>query len=92
MKGNVEAIVLLLLGLTLFIPLASTFPDGLETVAETLGIEEDEPTWQGLMPNYTLRPINNAYASTFVSGLAGTLIVLVFAFLVGKTLTRDSRP
>lgn len=92
MKGNVEAIVLLLLGLTLFIPLASTFPDGLETVAETLGIEEDEPTWQGLMPNYTLRPINNAYGSTFVSGLAGTLIVLVFAFLVGKTLTRDSRP
>lgn len=88
MKGYIKAIILMLLGLALFVPLASTFPDGLETVAETLGIEEHEPMWQGLMPDYTVPHISNAYASTLLSGLAGTLIVLVFAFLVGKTLTR----
>ncbi len=92
MKGYVKAIILIVLGLALFVPLASTFPDGLETVAETLGIEKHEPLWKGLMPDYTFPSMNNAYVSTFLSGLAGTLIVLIFAFLVGKTLTRDSAP
>ena len=92
MKGYIKAIILIVLGLALFVPLASTFPDGLETVAETLGIEEHEPLWQGLMPDYTLPPISNAYASTFLSGLIGALIISVFAFLIGKTLTRDSAP
>ena len=90
MKGHIKAIILIVLGLALFVPLASTFPDGLETVAKTLGIEEHGPLWQGLMPDYTLPPISNAYASTFLSGLIGALIILVFAFLIGKTLTRDS--
>lgn len=92
MKAYIKAIILMVFGLALFVPLASTFPDGLETVAETLGIEEHEPLWQGLMPDYTLPSISNAYASAFLSGLAGTLIVLVFAFLVGKALTRGSAP
>jgi len=90
MKGYTKAVLLMLLGLALFVPLASTFPDGLETVAETLGIEEHEPMWQGLMPDYTVPPISNTYASTFLSGLAGIMIVLVFAFLVGKTMTGDN--
>jgi len=92
MKGHIKAIILTVLGLALFVPLASTFPDGLETVAETLGIEEHEPLWQGLMPDYTFSSMSNAYVSTFLSGLAGTLIVLVFAFFVGKALTRGSAP
>lgn len=92
MKGYIKAIMLTVLGLALFVPLASTFPDGLESVAETLGIEGHEPLWQGLMPDYSLPSISNVYVSTFLSGLAGTLIVLVFAFLVGKTLTRGRSP
>ncbi len=88
MKGWIKALVLTVLGLALFVPFASTFPDGLETVAETLGIGEHETLWQGLMPDYTFPPISNGYASTLLSGIAGALVVLVFAFLVGKTLTR----
>jgi cobalt/nickel transport protein len=90
MKGYIKAIVLAVLGLALFVPLASTFPDGLETVAETLGIGEREPSWQGVMPNYTFPSISNAYASKFLSGLIGILLVLAFAFVVGKVLTRGS--
>jgi len=44
------------------------------------------------MPDYTFSSMSNAYVSTFLSGLAGTLIVLVFAFFVGKALTRGSAP
>jgi cobalt/nickel transport protein len=90
MKGWLKALILTFVGLVLFVPLASTFPDGLETVAETLGIEEHGPLWQGLMPDYTLPSISNAYVSTLLSGIAGALVVLVFAFLVAKVLTRGS--
>lgn len=90
MNGYHKAVILTVLGLLLLIPYASTFPDGLETVAETLGIEEHESLWQGLMPDYTLPSISNPYVSTFVSGLLGTLLVLIVAFFVGKTLAKNS--
>lgn len=92
MKGYTKALILTVLVLAFFVPLASTFPDGLETVAETLGIEEHEPLWHGLMPDYTVPPISNAYASTLLSGIAGTLSVLVLAFLIGKALSRGNKP
>jgi hypothetical protein len=38
-------------------------PDGLEKVAETLGVEEQE-TATGLMPDYTVPVVENDYSSS----------------------------
>ena len=90
MKEYIKVLSLIILGLALFIPLASTFPDGLESISETLGIEVGESLWQGVMPDYSMSLIDNAYVSTFFSGVLGTLLVLVVAFIVGKALTKSS--
>jgi len=90
MKGYVKAVILIIFGLALLLPFASTFPDGLETVAETFGIEEHEPLWQGPMPDYSLPFVDNPYASTFLSGVLGILLVLVVAFIVGKAVAKSS--
>jgi cobalt/nickel transport protein len=91
MKEYIKVLFLILVGLALFVPLASTFPDGLETIAETLGIKASEPLWRGVMPDYSMPLIDNAYVSTSLSGVLGTLLVLVVAFIVGKAITKSSR-
>ncbi|MEM2447158.1 MAG: PDGLE domain-containing protein [Candidatus Bathyarchaeia archaeon] len=90
MKGYIKALVLILVGFAVMLPLASTYPDGLETVAETLGVEESEPLWRGLMPDYTLPTIENPYLSTLLAGLFGTFLVLALSFALGKVLSRTS--
>jgi len=90
-KGYVKAIILTLVFLAVLIPFASTAPDGLEKVAETLGVKEHEPTWTGLMPGYTVPIIQDPYLSTFLSGVLGTLLVLGVGFLVGIAATRRDR-
>ena len=72
------------------LPFVSVYPDGLETVAQNAGIEEPEGLWHGLMPDYSLSAIENPYFSTLASGIAGTLLVLIFTFLVGIASTRKS--
>jgi len=56
LKGYIKALILIAVGLAILIPFASSYPDGLETVAETLKVEEAEPLWNGLMPDYTCQP------------------------------------
>ena len=91
MKGYIKVIILTLICLAVLTPLASDFPDGLEKVAETLGIEEHDPTWKGLMPDYTLPTIDNPYISTFVAGTFGIFLVLGVAFILGIVITKPSR-
>jgi len=86
MKGYVKALILTLICLTLLIPFASEFPDGLEKVAETLQIEEQEPIWKGLMPDYTLPVIGNAYLSTLSAGILGVFLVLGVTFILGRAI------
>ncbi|MBS7607794.1 MAG: PDGLE domain-containing protein [Candidatus Bathyarchaeia archaeon] len=90
MKGYIKALVLILVGFAVMLPLASTYPDGLETVAETLGVGESEPLWRGLMPDYTLPTIENPYLSTLLAGLFGTFLVLALSFALGKALSKTS--
>jgi cobalt/nickel transport protein len=71
------------LGLILFLFFASTYPDGLEKVAESLGIEEPEALWRGLMPDYTIGFTDNPYLSTLISGLIGVFLVLTITWGVG---------
>ena len=86
MKGYVRAVILILIGLAVLIPFASTFPDGLEKVSECLEIEESEPIWIGLMPDYALPTIDNPYTATLLSGIIGVFLVLAASWIMGKTV------
>ncbi|MFQ6075941.1 MAG: PDGLE domain-containing protein [Candidatus Bathyarchaeia archaeon] len=91
MKGFTKAIMLIIMGLVVLIPLASTHPDGLERVAESLGIEESQPIWGGLMPDYTFPLTEDPYITKLVSGLIGLSLVLCLAWGVGWVITRRDR-
>ncbi|MFX1485976.1 MAG: PDGLE domain-containing protein [Promethearchaeota archaeon] len=71
--------------LAILIPLTSAFPDGLERVAENLGIGESEQLWEGAIPDYFIN-VGNEWTGTLISGLIGMAIVgvlsggIVFAY------------
>jgi len=79
-----KTLVATIVALAMLIPLASTFPDGLERVVETLGVKAETGVWHAPMPDYTIDVITNSYVSTFTAGLTGFLIVLVVTWLIGK--------
>ena len=91
MKRYIKALILILACLAVLIPLASSDPDGLEKVAETLGIEEAESTPTGLMPDYTVSAIENSYLSTLVAGVLGVFVVLGATLVLGKTITKPNK-
>ena len=82
---------LLILGLgialvvTLFSPLASSAPDGLERVAEDKGFlhrAEDAP--YEIIPDYTFPGVENEQLATILSGVVG--VVLVAGLTLGAAL------
>ena len=91
MNGHVKALILILVCLAALIPFASGDPDGLEKVAETLGVEETESPSSGLMPDYTVPTVENAYGSTLAAGFIGVLLVLGAALLLGKAITKQDK-
>lgn len=61
---------------TLFSPLASPHPDGLERVAEDQGfIDRDRGAFYQIIPDYLFPGIGNEQVATILAGLVGTLIV-----------------
>lgn len=86
MKKYLAAIALFTIFLAILIPLASSDPDGLEKVAETMGVEEQEPVWGGLMSDYSVAIVENPYLSTLLAGVFGTLVVLLSALIFGKAI------
>jgi len=86
MKKYLAAIALILVFLAILLPFASSSPDGLEKVAETLGIEEHEPIWKGVMFDYSVETVKDPYVSTLLAGVSGTLIVLLAAFILGTAI------
>jgi cobalt/nickel transport protein len=90
-KRYLKALILILVCLAVLIPFASNCPDGLEKVAETLGIEEHTPTWTGLMPDYTLPTIDDPYVSTLLAGTFGIFLVLGVAFALGIAVTKPDK-
>ncbi len=91
MKKYLAAIAVFTIFLAVFIPLASSDPDGLEKVAETMGVEEHEPVWGGLMSDYSVAIVENPYLSTLLAGVFGTLMVLFSALILGKAV-RQKKP
>ena len=73
-------------------PLASSFPDGLEKVAETAGfssLAEDTPVWHNSpLPDYTVPGVEAEGVSTGLAGILGTSAVFLLGFGVVKLLGR----
>ncbi|MEM3443080.1 MAG: PDGLE domain-containing protein [Candidatus Bathyarchaeia archaeon] len=90
MKAYFVALILILVSLSILLPFASDFPDGLERVAEDLGVEEHEPFWKGLMPDYTIPTIENPYLSTFTAGVVGIIFVVCFTFIFAVAATKPN--
>ena len=87
MKKYVLATLSIVLFLAAFVPFASSNPDGLETVASSIGIEP-QILWQGLMRNYSVSTLGNGYASTLLAGFFGIALVLTATFALGKAICR----
>ena len=86
MKKHVAVVGLIMVFLVVFIPFASSSPDGLQTVANALGLQAREPFWAGLMAGYKVTAIGDSYFSTFLAGSLGTLMVLAVSFLLGNAM------
>ncbi|MDX1813384.1 MAG: PDGLE domain-containing protein [Candidatus Bathyarchaeia archaeon] len=90
MNGHLPVIAAILVFLVVFIPLASSSPDGLERVVEKFGVAEQEPFWNGFMSDYAISAIADPYISTLLTGIFGTFIVLLAGFLLGKALSHKN--
>jgi cobalt/nickel transport protein len=88
MKNVGKLLIIIIAGLAVLIPFASTYPDGLEKVAESLGVKESQPLWEGLMPDYTLHTVDNPYLTKLISGLTGIIIVFLTAYGIGAVISR----
>lgn len=71
--------------LAILSPLASSYPDGLEWVAEQQGFIEraQEPLYE-IIPDYVMPGISNEALATILAGIVGTVIVFGVAFLTGR--------
>jgi cobalt/nickel transport protein len=90
MKKHLAALTVLVVFLSILIPFASSSPDGLEKVAKSLGIEETEPMWRGLMFDYSIEGLENPRLSTLTAGILGILIVFGATAILGATITKRS--
>ncbi len=74
-------------------PFASSFPDGLEYVAEKFGfIQKDLGSLiPSPIPDYAVPFIGNEKLATSCAGFFGTIIAFVFAYGVGSLLKKQKR-
>ena len=70
-------------------PLASSDPDGLERVAEDAGfIALAQNFFAGLLGDYAIPGVDNAWLSTVLAGLLGVAIVVVVVVVLGRLVAR----
>jgi cobalt/nickel transport system permease protein len=88
--------LLVSIGLVLFLsPFASSWPDGLESVARALGFEQRAlatPLVASPMMEYRIPGIGSPVAATMIAGAAGTILVFILSYLLGRTLVPGSLP
>lgn len=89
-SGWIAVGILIALAVTLFSPLASPNPDGLERVAEDQGFlsAAQEPPFT-ILPDYKVPFIENEALTTIAAGVAGTLLVAGIGF--GMSRVNDSK-
>jgi cobalt/nickel transport protein len=86
LRKIIIAIGLVIVFLAIFLPLASSNPDGLEKVAILFGAQEQGSIWNGLIPDYSLQSISNSYVSTLLSGIFGVTMVLILSLVLSKVM------
>jgi cobalt/nickel transport protein len=91
MKSYIKVLSIILISLAVLIPFASSSPDGLEKVAENLGVEETEPVTQGVMPDYAVPIVEHEYSSTLIAGVIGVFLVLGAGLLLGKAIAKPEK-
>lgn len=79
------------LAIALFLsPFASSFPDGLEKVADKLGFADKASSFVNfkfIIPDYTFPGINSSFWQTSLAGFFGVLIIIaVFALILWITV------
>jgi len=90
MKKFIIFSMLVSIALVLFLsPFASSFPDGLEKVAESLKFVEKETSLiKSPLPDYSVPFIKNETFSTILSGVVGVLIVYLLIYFISKFLAQ----
>jgi len=84
--------LLIALAVTLFSPLASPHPDGLERIAEDEGfIDRAEEAPYEIIPDYVFPGIGNESAATIVAGLVGTLGVFGLSYGLARLLSSKTK-
>ncbi len=73
--------IILILILSLLTPIASSSPDGLESVAENFGFQETEGVVL-LLEDYGINAVNNNFISTILSALIGITVVAIVSTLL----------
>ena len=91
MNSYIKVVVLILAGLLVLIPFAASEPDGLEKTVETLGVEETDSTYTGLMADYNVEGVENSFTSTAIAGVTGFLVVLGLGVVLGKSLNKTNK-
>ncbi len=92
MKKFLAVVVLLVVFLAVFTPFASSNPDGLEKVAQSLGVHESEPFWKGLMSGYSVEAFKDPYVSNLLAGVFGVLLVLAASLALGFVIAKRVEP
>jgi hypothetical protein len=87
MNKQFTMVAAIMIFLAVFVPLASSSPDGLERVVENFGVVEQTPIWNGVMSDYAIAAITDPYVSTLLAGIFGTIMVLIAGFVLGKAIT-----
>jgi cobalt/nickel transport system permease protein len=86
--------VVVILGLlVLVVPYASTLPDGLARVAQSLGFEyraAAEPALASPLKDYSIPGIESLAHSSAIAGLVGAFAVFGFSFLLARVLIPKS--
>ena len=83
--------LIIAVGLALFIsPFASSFPDGLERVAENLGFLErgEIQYFNAPIPDYAFPGIENEVLATSLAGIIGTLIMFALGYGMARLLRK----
>lgn len=75
------------LALAIISPVASSFPDGLERVAEDHGFvnKAHEPMFK-VIPDYVFPGVSNEILATILAGLLGTLVLFGIGFGLARIL------
>lgn len=86
--------VIVILGLLIFVsPFASTWPDGLEKVAASLGFERRAVQVSPLptpLSDYAFPGLGSAAAATAFAGAVGTVVVFFLSFVLARILLPKS--